>query len=62
MNCYRCNNELIWGGDFTFEDYHHEGDGIVTNLSCSRCNAYVEVYLPDEWEPTVEIPDDNGNR
>ena len=53
MNCYRCNNELIWGGDFTYEDYHHEGEGIVTNLSCSRCSAYVEVYLPDEWEPGV---------
>ena len=57
MNCYRCNSELIWGGDFTFEDYHCEGDGIVTNLSCSSCGAYVEVYLPDEWEATVEIPD-----
>ena len=52
MNCYRCNNELIWGGDFTFEDYGNEGEGIVTNLSCSKCDAYVEVYLPEEWCPS----------
>ena len=54
MNCYRCNTELIWGGDFTYEDYGMEGDGIVTNLSCSRCSAYVEVYLPNDL-PSTEI-------
>ena len=52
MNCYRCNTELIWGGDHDYESYHLEGDGIVTNLSCSRCSAYVEVYLPDVWSST----------
>ena len=54
MNCYRCNKELIWGGDFDYKDYHLTGEGIVTNLSCSRCSAYVEVYLPNEW-PSTEI-------
>ena len=58
MNCYRCNNELIWGGDFDYEDYGLPGEGIVTNLSCSRCGSYVEVYLPSEWDPTVELPGD----
>ena len=60
MNSYRCNNELIWGGDHDYEDYGVEGDGVVTNLSCSRCSAFVEVYLPNDWEPTVEMPDDAG--
>ena len=54
MNCYRCNTELIWGGDFDYEDYGITGDGIVTNLSCSRCESYVEVYLPNTW-PSTEI-------
>ena len=36
MNCWHCSEELIWGGDHTYEDYDIEGDGIVTNLSCSN--------------------------
>ena len=46
MKCWHCKEELIWGGDFDFEDYGYEGDGIVSNLSCSNCEASVEVYLP----------------
>ena len=48
MNCWHCNTELIWGGDFDFEDYGREDEGIVSNLSCPNedCNAFVEVYLP----------------
>ena len=46
MKCWHCKEDLIWGGDFDFEDYGYEGDGIVSNLSCSNCEASVEVYLP----------------
>jgi len=48
MNCWHCNTELIWGGDFSYEDYGLEGDGIVSNLSCpnKKCNADVLIYLP----------------
>ena len=45
MNCWHCNTELIWGGDFDYEDYGIDRDGIVSNLSCPNCNSYVEVYL-----------------
>jgi len=47
MKCWHCNTELIWGGDFTYEDYGLEDEGIVSNLSCPNdlCEAYVEVYL-----------------
>ena len=45
MNCYVCNNELIWGGDHDIEDIIEDQDHtIVTNLSCQQCGAYVEVY------------------
>tara|TARA_R100000353_G_C6401703_1_gene167840 strand:+ start:160 stop:300 length:141 start_codon:yes stop_codon:yes gene_type:complete len=37
---------LIWGGDHDLED--SEEYLIVTNLSCPKCNSYVEVYLPRE--------------
>jgi hypothetical protein len=49
MNCWHCQTPLIWGGDHTGEDYG-VGDEylIVTNLSCPNCDAYVEVYYPNE--------------
>ena len=56
MNCWHCNTELIWGGDFTFEDYGLEDDGIVSNLSCpnEECETYVEVYLKFKDEEDKE--------
>ena len=47
MNCYVCNNELIWGGDHDIEEdefFHEDNHTIHTNLSCQQCGAYVEVY------------------
>ena len=44
MKCWHCNTKLIWGGDHSYEDYDREGDGIVTNLSCPKCEAFVLVY------------------
>jgi|TARA_R110000787_G_scaffold29297_4_gene79439 hypothetical protein len=44
MYCWHCQEKLIWGGDHQEED--DEGnDLIVTNLSCSKCDAEVLVYL-----------------
>ena len=40
MNCWHCNEELIWGADFDYEDYGMDGEGIVSNFSS------VEVFLP----------------
>ena len=44
MKCWHCKTELIWGGDHDLED--NEDYTMVTNLSCSSCDTYVEVYLP----------------
>lgn len=49
MNCWHCNEELIWGGDHDYEDvYGAPNHGIISNLSCPNklCNAFVEVFLP----------------
>jgi hypothetical protein len=48
MSCWHCNTELIWGGDHDYADYGKEGDGIVTNLSCPKCNSFVLVYSGEE--------------
>ena len=45
MNCLHCKKELIWGGDFDFEDYGiDDRKGIVSNFSCLDCLVHVEVY------------------
>jgi hypothetical protein len=46
MKCWHCGSDLIWGGDHDIEDLDTDGDGILTNLSCSneKCNTQVEVY------------------
>ena len=50
MNCWHCKKKLIWGGDYDFEDYNIDGNGIVTNFSCSNCESYALVYLPIDGE------------
>jgi len=45
MNCLRCNKEVIWGGDHSYEDYGLEGEGIVSNLSCPNDDCSVETIL-----------------
>jgi len=46
MNCWHCDNELIWGGDHDTED--DEEYDIVSNLSCPKCHCHVAVYHPSE--------------
>ena len=46
MNCWHCQEELIWGGDHDTED--NEEYDMVSNLSCPNCHCYVEVYHPSE--------------
>ena len=52
MNCWHCgpNVHLIWGGDpyLDGEDFPIASQeyGMVTNLTCPKCESFVEVYLP----------------
>ena len=58
MNCWHCKTELIWGGDHDMdgEDYPlMSGEySMVTNLSCPKCNSFVE-FIYQEM-PTIDIP------
>ena len=45
MKCWHCGTELIWGGDHSYEDEGLEGDGIVTNYSCSNKYCKVETII-----------------
>ena len=54
MKCWHCNNEVIWGGDHDYDDYGMEGEGIVSNLNCSKCEAEYLIYLPIPSEDVTE--------
>ena len=43
-----CGKDVIWGGDFDYEDMGLTGEGIVSNFSCSndKCNVSYEMYQP----------------
>lgn len=45
MICPECKQEIIWGGDHTYEDYGLEGEGIVSNGSCPNEDCDVELIL-----------------
>jgi hypothetical protein len=45
MNCYWCNTELIVGGDIDIDESMpiYPEYSVITNLSCPKCFAEVEV-------------------
>ena len=59
MNCWHCNNELIWGGDHDTEEDDEE-HSMVTNLSCPKCNSFVLVYLPKKDLKKVDTVKENN--
>tara|TARA_B100001094_G_scaffold85017_1_gene81388 strand:+ start:144 stop:410 length:267 start_codon:yes stop_codon:yes gene_type:complete len=50
MNCWFCHTELIWGCDYSYDDYGLEGDGIIATFSCPKCESYVEAYSPEKTD------------
>ena len=40
--CWWCGGKLIWQSDFDKEGVFGEGEGMVTYLTCSGCNAEVQ--------------------
>tara|TARA_R110000744_G_scaffold23549_5_gene59655 strand:+ start:9595 stop:9768 length:174 start_codon:yes stop_codon:yes gene_type:complete len=57
MNCWHCEEELIWGGDEDIEEENEEFS-MVTNLSCPNCNSFVEVYYPKEQQKEEEYDEE----
>ena len=56
MNCWHCGTELIWGGDHDLEEEFYGKDhayDFVTNLSCPKCQSYVEVHHRKEGKEWI---------
>jgi hypothetical protein len=46
MKCPNCNENLIWGGDHSYEDYGiDEQEGIVSNSSCPNDDCMVDTVI-----------------
>lgn len=45
--CFHCGSRsVIWDNDFSFEDFGHDGEGIVHVCHCNNCGAEIEYYVP----------------
>ena len=44
MNCWHCKSELIWKGDYDYDECGYDGEGIVSFLICNNCPTTVEIY------------------
>lgn len=49
--CFHCGHRtVIWGNDFTLEDYGYDGEGIVHDLSCANCGAEIQYIIREDEE------------
>lgn len=45
--CFHCLSfSVCWDGDFDFEDFGYEGEGIVHMCHCANCGAEIEYRVP----------------
>ena len=43
--CWHCGGQLIWQSDCDYEDLYHEGEGIISFLTCQSCHAEVQYSI-----------------
>lgn len=49
--CFHCGSRaVVWDGDFSFEDYCEEGDGIIHECHCTNCGARITYRISLEEE------------
>lgn len=59
--CFHCGEKaVIWDGDFSFEDYGIEGEGIIHDCHCTNCGAQIQYQVPlDPPEEEEKKPEQN---
>lgn len=62
--CFHCGHRsVIWGADFSYEDYGLEGEGIIHECHCDFCGAEITYYIsldPEEDETDADDTDHSG--
>ena len=49
--CFHCGKKaVIWDGDFSFEDYGKEGEGIIHECHCTNCGATITYEISCDEE------------
>lgn len=49
--CFNCGEYAVyWNGDFDYEDYGLDGEGIVHECTCRNCGALITYYCPIDME------------
>ena len=44
--CFHCGERsVLWGADFSFEDYGNDGEGIVHSCRCTNCGAEIRYFI-----------------
>lgn len=57
--CFHCgSNSVGWVGDFSFEDFCMEGEGIVQVCKCGNCGADIHYLI--STSDTEEETDDGS--
>lgn len=49
--CFHCGEvAVLWDGDFDFEDFGYDGQGVVHVCHCTNCGAEIEyrIHISDE--------------
>lgn len=41
---------VIWDGDYSFEDYGEEGEGIIHECHCTKCGAQITYRIRTDEE------------
>lgn len=36
---------MVWSGDFSYEDYGMEGEGIIHECQCGNCGARIVYFI-----------------
>jgi hypothetical protein len=50
VNCWHCQDELIWGGD---QDLDDDPEFVIeSNFSCATCGSVAVVYFPRDKNET----------
>ena len=54
--CFHClHMSVVWDGDFAFEDYGYEGEGVIHECQCMNCGAHITYIVPYNTEDDEEL-------
>lgn len=52
--CWYCGQDtLCWNSDFNYDEVFHEGEGVVSFLTCGNCGAEVQYSLRTDEEGEI---------